>query len=49
MESIALADCIGSALARYPNNDTTDKVVILGEPTYSRHPESLGGVEHSPR
>ena len=34
---------------RYLNNGTTDEVVNLGKPTYSRHPESLGGVEHSPR
>ena len=40
---------IGSALVRYLNNDTTNEVVNLGKPTYSRHPEPLGGVEHSPR
>jgi dTDP-D-glucose 4,6-dehydratase len=49
MESIALAGFIGSALVRYLKNYTTHEVLNLGKPTYGRHSESLGGVEHSPR
>jgi dTDP-glucose 4,6-dehydratase len=43
------AGFIGSALARYLNNGTTDEVFNLGKPTYGRHLESLGCVGHSPR
>jgi len=48
MESIVLARFVGSALARYPNNETIDEVATLGKPLLPA-PESLGGVEHSPR